>query len=316
MESLFSNGITCLINNDFKQAHEIFKGLNEKEPSNPFIMHNLGLSYECIGQTTEAIETYEKNIQLHPKHLLSYFCLSNCNLYISKLHKAICWLKKAEDECGETIQGHILFSEASFLAGNPSEGCIRHARALELVSLGQQQLTNHHVQCYVDYGDGAMHFYSWIENSYISHNRKPTVEFVSGRKWDNEKVPPMLVLVNVQNAQQVVDQARTMSDEDKSQMYVVAQDRIVERLLGDIVPDARVVSSAPSQSVAEYFSAYALDVAHVIIQNQEEITRFRIPYKDTCVTVDGSRDATSICPMLVVNDDHSYNVFALSGFLQ
>jgi tetratricopeptide (TPR) repeat protein len=306
----FAEGITCLMNNEYQQAHEIFMELlNQNE--DPCILHNLGLSYECIGNFDKAIETYETNIEKHPEHILSYLCLSNCNLYINKLYKAICWLKQAEDVCGETVQGDILFSEASFLAGNPSEGCARHARALSLIQ--EQQQTNHHVQCYTDYGDGLMHFYSWIEHSYISHGRKPTVEFLSspGKTW---KKPPMLVLINAENAEQVMDQGARMSDEEKSQMYLVAQDPIVERMLGpSVVVDARVVSSAPSQSDVEFFTAYALDVAHVILQEQKHIQAFRIPFKDTCITIDGSVDATLICPMLLRSDDSNYNIFALSG---
>lgn len=300
--------------NAFEDASKVFQELLQKDVHNPFILHNFGLSYECMGKIDEAIEIYERNVGMHPTHVLSYLCLSNCNLYKNKLHKAICWLKKAEEMCEPTAQIQILMSEACFLAGNPKEGCKRHAAALALVDT--LTLTAHHVQLYTDYGNGSMQFYSWIENSYISHGKKPTLEFLSNPKGDIRT----LVLVQPQDADSVKAQMEGMTTQQRDQLYVVAQTSIVERLLGQKQHpvDARVVHSSPYQDDLE-FMAYILDVSHTILQ-ATTIQKLRILchgeknlLSDETITVDASVQATSICPMLLRGTTSASRVYSMSS---
>ena len=304
MEQEFSHGITCLMGNAFEDAANVFQELLQKDVHNPFILHNFGLAHECMGKIDEAIEIYERTVDMHPTHVLSYLCLSNCNLYKNKLHKAICWLKKAEELCPPTAQVQILMSEACFLAGNPREGCRRHQAALDLID--NLTLTTHHVQLYTDYGNGSLQFYSWIENSYISHGKAPTLEFFSQGENDIHT----LVLVQPQDADGVKTQMDGMSQQQRSQLYVVSQSSIVERLLGDHSVDARVVHSAPCQNDLELM-AYVLDISHAVLQ-ATTIQKLRILLpgetdllNGETITVDASVQATAICPMLLRGDSTS-----------
>jgi tetratricopeptide (TPR) repeat protein len=324
MEDEFAHGIRCLMNNAFEDATKVFGELLQRDVHNPFILHNFGLANECLGNIDEAIEIYERNVDMHPTHVLSYLCLSNANLYKDKLHKSICWLKKAQETCGTVpVQLHILMSEACFLAGNPSEGLVRHATALDMIDKQNLTLTSHHVQLYTDYGDGSMPHYAWIENSYISHGKPPTLEFVASHSTTHADSNPSkrtLVLVLPQDADRVRKQLEGMTEQERGQLFVVAQSSIVERLLGGTRNvDARVVHSVPYQNDMELY-AYVLDVSHEVLHaTGTKTTRVLCPGESNLLSgrtleVDDSVRATRLCPMLLRGEPKSaQRIYALSS---
>jgi tetratricopeptide (TPR) repeat protein len=327
MQDEYAHGVNCLMANEFEAASNVFQDLLQRDVHNPFITHNLGLSFEGMGKIDEAIEIYEHNIKTHPKHILSYLCLSNCCLYKSKLHKAICWLKKAEEQCEQCeelsvpAQVHILLSEACFLAGNPRQGCTKHAMALDAINQQNLTLTTHHVQLYTDYGNGSMPFYAWIEKSYISHGKRPTIELVEHLEHsEHSGIVRTLVLVQPQNAERVRKQVGEMTKEERDRLFIVAQSTIVERLLGHAIRvDARVVSSTPCQNSLETM-AYVLDISNAVLHatNNTEL-HILLPDETDLLTetnfisVDASVQATNVCPMLLRGDQSTHSVYSLSS---
>ena len=320
MEAEFAKGVTCLLSNSFKEAASIFEGLIEEVGQTPPLMHNLGLSYEGDGDTDRAIQVYEQNITNHPTHVISYLCLSICNLRKNKLYKAICWLKRAEENCKKIpVQLHILYSEAAFLSGNPMKGCERHAMALQTIDNQNVTLSNHHVQLFTDYGDGSMPYYSWLENSYISQGKLPTLEFLTDTKESIQR-RQILVLVGPNDADTVKKQLDVMTEDERNRFFIVVESNIVERLMAPHCVDCRVVSSATIQNEMEVM-AYVLDIAHEILQ------RFKRPFmhvlcpgepllEGKTIQVDGTVQATKICPMLLLGAKKKASyVYSMSSLL-
>ena len=222
---IFATGVQCLLENQFTDAHSNFTIMKETLSENEQIpvLHNIALVNECMHRIDVAMDLYVSNIEKYPHHILSYLCLSNCFLYKDNISEAIKVLDKALDQGLDHPQIHILLSELYFLLGDRDAGLQSHIRGVKDLP-GSYVQTQHHVQQYTDFGGTAPTFYSFIEDSYISSGKKPSIMYSD---MSVESPVKILVLGTTLNSD-AIDQLKG------THLFVVARDLLTANILPQV----------------------------------------------------------------------------------
>jgi len=88
-------GINALQNNKIQEAEKIFKSLSNHHPSDPEIIHLLGVTYQLLNKVEEAIIYYKKAIDIKPNFAEAHKNLGNMFYKLGKINEAEPCYKKS-----------------------------------------------------------------------------------------------------------------------------------------------------------------------------------------------------------------------------
>jgi tetratricopeptide (TPR) repeat protein len=119
-EAYFLLGLAYLAADQTGAAREIFTHLTEQEDKATF-WNNLGIALLRTGNTENAIEAFEKAVELEPEGFTYLFNLGWANWRVGKGREALRWAREAVGRNPENAEAHFLRSAAAASQALPEE---------------------------------------------------------------------------------------------------------------------------------------------------------------------------------------------------
>lgn len=90
-----NKGIAVREKGDYNSALEIFKKALSLNPDNADVLIELGLAYDLVGLTGEAIQTCDRILELNPENSVAYYNRACFKCKIGNIEEALSDLEKS-----------------------------------------------------------------------------------------------------------------------------------------------------------------------------------------------------------------------------
>lgn len=104
--------ISLLTEHRYEDAHHLAKGLVINDPKDPSLYSLLGISLEALDKLDEAIQSYQKGLELRPDYSFSLYRLGEVYRKREDFEKAVEYHKKATEIEPKTEQYHYAYAQA------------------------------------------------------------------------------------------------------------------------------------------------------------------------------------------------------------